>query len=224
MPLISQKRLEKEAFIIDAAEAVFFSKGFANAKMENVAEKAGMSKGSVYFYFKSKDDLYMAITYRAFLLLIDMYRKVLDNHKHKDGRSRVIEILNAYIGFSEKHFHYHEALFNYMSLIRNINKSGSEKQGRHIGVGDGLYFDKIKDVHNLPVDIVVHEIAMGKKDGSITNEHKAEMIYLTAWALVSGYIKLSIYGGKGRESIHHVSLADWKTYIIEVAAKILDGT
>ena len=220
--MISKKRQQKEAAIIDAAEMVFFSSGFANAKMEDVAEKVGMSKGSLYFYFKSKEDLYMAITFRAFKLLTDLYYQVIAENKDKDGRDRVIAILSAYLSFSEKHFHYHEALFNYMSLVRNITMGNWGRKAVQ-GVKDSLYFIKIQDIHNLPVDIVVKEINEGKKDGSIANHQKSEMIYLTAWAIISGYIKLSMYGGRERGTIYHVGLAEWKAYIIDIAGSILDG-
>jgi TetR/AcrR family transcriptional regulator len=47
--------------ILDAAKEVFFEKGFKNAAMESIAYKAGVSKGTVYFYFKTKEDLYMSM-------------------------------------------------------------------------------------------------------------------------------------------------------------------
>ena len=74
---ISTKRNIKENSIIDAAEKVFSKQGFANTKMEDVAKALGMSKGTIYFYFNSKENLYMAITYRAFQALIEAFYIVL---------------------------------------------------------------------------------------------------------------------------------------------------
>lgn len=47
--------------IIEAAIAVVRNAGFANARMDDIAGEAGVSKGLLYRYFKSKDDLILAI-------------------------------------------------------------------------------------------------------------------------------------------------------------------
>lgn len=44
--------------ILDAAETVFGEQGFARAKLEDVARQAGISKGTVYRYFESKEALF----------------------------------------------------------------------------------------------------------------------------------------------------------------------
>ena len=40
--------------ILDAAESVFFDKGYNHAKMDDVAEKAELSKGTLYLILKAK--------------------------------------------------------------------------------------------------------------------------------------------------------------------------
>jgi AcrR family transcriptional regulator len=57
---------ERTSQIISAAEGVFSKKGFAEARMDDIAEKTGLSKGTLYNYFKSKDDLIIAILDRIF--------------------------------------------------------------------------------------------------------------------------------------------------------------
>ncbi len=47
--------------ILAAAEKVFGDCGYAQATMEAVAERAGVSKGSLYNYFRSKRDLFLAV-------------------------------------------------------------------------------------------------------------------------------------------------------------------
>jgi AcrR family transcriptional regulator len=51
--------------VLDAALAVFVEKGYAAAKMDEVARRAGVSKGTVYLYFPSKEALIEAIVRRA---------------------------------------------------------------------------------------------------------------------------------------------------------------
>jgi AcrR family transcriptional regulator len=46
--------------LLDAAERVFFARGFHGASLEAVAEEAGLTKGAVYSQFESKADLFLA--------------------------------------------------------------------------------------------------------------------------------------------------------------------
>ena len=54
-------RNEKKNLIIRAAIRVFSKMGFARSKMIQVAEAAGIGKGTIYEYFKSKEDLIAAV-------------------------------------------------------------------------------------------------------------------------------------------------------------------
>lgn len=51
--------------VLDAAIAVFAQKGYARTKMDDIAKAAGISKGTVYLYFPSKDALVEGIVRRA---------------------------------------------------------------------------------------------------------------------------------------------------------------
>ena len=64
MPRIVDKEA-KRAEIIDAAIDVFSRKGFQGAAVDDIAGAAGVSKGTVYGYFESKEDLFFA-TFAAF--------------------------------------------------------------------------------------------------------------------------------------------------------------
>ena len=57
---------ERKNQIINAAEGVFTEKGFDQARMDDIAEETGLSKGTLYLYFKSKNDLIIAILDRMF--------------------------------------------------------------------------------------------------------------------------------------------------------------
>jgi AcrR family transcriptional regulator len=51
----------RPAEILDAALTVFSARGFAAAKLDDVAKEAGVSKGTLYLYFKSKEALFEAM-------------------------------------------------------------------------------------------------------------------------------------------------------------------
>lgn len=66
-----QQKEAKHAALIDAALRVFSRDGYAAAKMDDVALEAGVSKGTVYLYFESKERLFEAMVKAKMLPMLD---------------------------------------------------------------------------------------------------------------------------------------------------------
>ncbi|MEA3350315.1 MAG: TetR/AcrR family transcriptional regulator [Chloroflexota bacterium] len=62
-PDVSEERTNQ---ILNAASDVFSRLGFHKARVNDIAEEAGLSKGTLYWYFKSKDDIINALLDRLF--------------------------------------------------------------------------------------------------------------------------------------------------------------
>lgn len=62
-PDVSEERKNQ---IMNAAEKIFTRKGLDDARMDDIAGETGLSKGTLYLYYKSKDDLIIAILDRIF--------------------------------------------------------------------------------------------------------------------------------------------------------------
>ena len=75
-----RERLYKQDLIIKAAEKVFMSKGFENATMEDIAEEAEFSKGTLYFYFQSKNELCLSIVLRGLRIIVSEFEKVVSKN------------------------------------------------------------------------------------------------------------------------------------------------
>ena len=76
MPIVVDKE-RKRAEILEAAMAVFASKGFHRAKMEEVAAAAGIGKGTIYEYFTSKPQLLQSLHGHMLGKLKDYYGEKL---------------------------------------------------------------------------------------------------------------------------------------------------
>jgi AcrR family transcriptional regulator len=61
MPPARSKKRNREADVIDAAIEVFFEKGYPAASIQDVADRVGVLKGSLYYYIESKEDLLFRI-------------------------------------------------------------------------------------------------------------------------------------------------------------------
>ena len=62
-PKFRRRKAERPAEIVSAALEVFAEKGFAAAKLDEIAKRAGVSKGALYLYFETKEDLFRAVVH-----------------------------------------------------------------------------------------------------------------------------------------------------------------
>lgn len=61
MPDAAPRRADKRELITEAAIEVFADKGFNQARVSDVAKRAGVADGTIYLYFKNKEDLLLSI-------------------------------------------------------------------------------------------------------------------------------------------------------------------
>jgi AcrR family transcriptional regulator len=61
----TRRKQARPGEILDAALKVFAEKGFAAARMEDIAGKAGVTKGTIYLYFESKEAVFKALVREA---------------------------------------------------------------------------------------------------------------------------------------------------------------
>ncbi len=99
-PDVSEERKNQ---ILNAAERIFTQKGLDEARMDDIAGETGLSKGTLYLYFKSKDVLIIAILDRIFQGVF----KQLD--ARKDNQLRASEAISQ---FTE------EAIRDYKRMMR----------------------------------------------------------------------------------------------------------
>jgi len=64
-PKFRRRKAERPTEIVQAAMAVFAERGFAGAKLDEIAARAGVSKGALYLYFETKEDLFRAVVRQA---------------------------------------------------------------------------------------------------------------------------------------------------------------
>ncbi|WP_426528844.1 TetR/AcrR family transcriptional regulator [Bradyrhizobium sp. McL0615] len=65
VPKWRRRKDDRPAEIISAAIDIFAEKGFAAAKLDDVAKRAGIAKGTLYRYFETKDDMFRAVVQQA---------------------------------------------------------------------------------------------------------------------------------------------------------------
>lgn len=92
MPKVSQEHfIKRRNEILEAAKRVFLKKGFEPATMKDVVEESGMSRGGVYQYFSSTEEMLEALHERQTNIFTEYLSTLLDNHETVWGA------LNAYL-------------------------------------------------------------------------------------------------------------------------------
>lgn len=122
MGIPERKEREKEQRreeIINAAQKIFFEKGLQNATMDEIAEAAELSKGTLYLYYGSKEDLYLAVMLRGFDLLSEMCRESIA--KAPSTVEALWRLGLTYYEFSQKHG-------NFFRMFHFFQNPGLHKQ------------------------------------------------------------------------------------------------
>lgn len=93
-----EKRARQE-LILNAAQEVFLSKGFEQTTIEDIADKAELSKGTLYLYFKSKEDLYVAVFLDGLEHLYQQINSLRDEFGTTDTDILLKNLLDIYYDF-----------------------------------------------------------------------------------------------------------------------------
>ena len=90
--------------IVTAALTLFADRGFAATKLEDVARAAGISKGTVYLYFPTKEDLFRAVVRQELLPNLADVEAMLDRHQGPTGdllrmmANRMLQVMDSEVG------------------------------------------------------------------------------------------------------------------------------
>jgi TetR/AcrR family transcriptional regulator len=182
-----EKRRRKET-ILDAAESVILSKGMESAHMNEIAERAELSKGTLYLYFKNKNELYLGLCERGSEQLNSLMAKVLASDK--TGLEMVREIGAAYIGFVQEHPHYFDA-FMYFEAYTDSEELANSEIGRRC------------DEHlNEAIAYITRALQLGMHDGTISDEFDPKKLAIQIWGATRGLIQMTHLESSG----HHFSV------------------
>ena len=122
-----QKKAESRKRILEAARDVFFRDGFMSANLDEMAEKAGVAKGTLYRYFESKADLYVAVLTNNYEIFLE--QMVEAGKQGETGAERVRSIARWYFDHWMNHPDYFQIFWavDNESVIGELPKDVLEK-------------------------------------------------------------------------------------------------
>ena len=181
MSVSERRRKEKEIrrkAIIKAAKKVFAKTGFFNATMDNIAIESQLSKGTLYLYFKNKDDLYASILCDGMKLV----GKILENIDTINNRFEDILVAYgiAYYEFSEEY----PDLFKIMLDIHTGEFIKLENVADETMTEIKNYEEKIFSKH-------MKVLQKGIENGYINNDVNSCYATTMLWSIITGAVMLS---------------------------------
>lgn len=187
-----REKEERRATILTAAEKVFVSKGVGLATMDDIAREAELSKGTLYLYFDSKDELFLEIAVRAVREIVDLF--VAAEAHGGTGYERIRRLLEAYIAFATDHSDRFLVAVGWMSSDPG-SVAGSERFGEY------------KRLVGEAFTLAGSALDAGKADGSIRAELDTATLVAQMWGASLGVLSLELNATEvGRRVPAEVSL------------------
>ncbi len=123
-PDVSEKRRNQ---ILDAATNIFNQFGLHNARVDDIAQEAGLSKGTLYWYFKSKDEIIIAILSRLFERELSKLRQL--QYSNKPAKEQLQQFLDFTIEDLRSWLKFVPVAYEFLGLIfRQTFVQGAFKQ------------------------------------------------------------------------------------------------
>jgi len=133
--------------ILDAAESVFARKGYYETRMDDIALKAELAKGTLYYYFKSKDEIYVH-------LLETESKKVYEGIKARlAGKTTAREILTEVMNFSVEYFEVNLSFLKiFMPCMFGLIQIGNSEALRRSRRSFDLHGEYVRDALHKALD------------------------------------------------------------------------
>ena len=153
---------DKRTQILYAAIEIFAKEGLERGKIADIAKQAGIGKGTIYEYFKSKDEIFSAI----------------ENQMVNDGLAQVEQLINSKKSPTEKieemanyNINIHEVMGD--SIIIFAEMWAQHSRGQWHGHKNSIFTDMYTSYHNAIKEILANGIEIGEfremnKDGVAT--------------------------------------------------------
>lgn len=159
--------------LLAAAEVEFSTKGLAGARVDVIAEQAAANKRMLYYYFGSKEDLYLAVLERAYGAMRETERKLDFTH---------LAPLDAIRTLVEFKFDYCQDHQQIIALLAGENMLGAKHLKRS---------KRLRDMNRSLVDSLRTVLDAGEKNGDIRPGMDPLHLYISMSALSYFYFSNS---------------------------------
>jgi TetR/AcrR family transcriptional regulator len=190
-----RKRAEREDRILKAAEELILTKGYAGTTIDEIADRADVSKGAVYLHYRTKDDIYFSIVSIALETMRDMFQDAAQ------GKECGLDKFQA-IGYS--FYEYTKRYPSYSNIIYDVNSP----KPCHTLASEG----RCQSLNEEIGRIMVVSIEAGMKDGSIRSDVDPMAAAIIISSSLQGLLRTVL---SNREFVEAIGLDE--KYLVDVS-------
>jgi len=159
-----------QALILLAARDEFSSHGLAGARVDRIAERTGLNKRLIYYYFGSKDDLFLAV-------LENVYADIREAEKGLHLRD--LPPAEAIARLTEFTWNYYLEHPEFITLLNSANLH----QGRHLGKSQ-----RVLEMNSPLIQTLAEILERGRRDGVLRGGIDPVQLYISIAALAYFYL------------------------------------
>jgi len=171
----AREKAQRRREILHAARQEFFERGFHTPTVDDVAARAEVSKGTIYLYFVSKEEILAHLLLEGLELLLDDMRAIHEPNP-SCPESTLESLANAYLRFCQ-------ANPNYFRLIMAFDRGRFEES-----ISSKLY-QKVLNKSLQGLNLLADTIELGRASG-IFKTDDAWQAAGTVWAALNGVLVL----------------------------------
>jgi AcrR family transcriptional regulator len=139
---MANKTQNTEEKILEAAKTVFHRKGFEGARMQEIADEAGINKALLHYYFRTKENLFDAVFKAAFGEIFAKLFMTVDADVPLDKKLK--NLISEYIGFLQKNSY----IPGFILAEMNQNPEKIIDVFKSAPVSPSMLFERMKDFIN----------------------------------------------------------------------------
>jgi len=171
-----REKEERRRSILHAARTVFLEEGFHRATVDSIAERAEVSKGTVYLYFESKEAILARLLLEGLETLLGYLEEAYAPDRPLEAEERLRRLGWAYLQFFQREPHYFRFL---MAMDR----------GRFRDAVSPQTYQEVLQASLEGLNWVVRAVEQGIEEGTFRccDAHQAAA---TLWATLNGVLQL----------------------------------
>ena len=168
----AREKEERKKQILDAARSLLFAEGLLATSINKIAKLAELGMGTLYFYFKSKEEIFAALQQEGIALLYGEIKGVLKGEGSSELRLRAIA--RVYLDFSRDKKDYFD-IINYFLASPKVVFAPSLKE-------------QIDEQGNKVISLIIETVNKGIFDGMF-KEVDSRRFALLFWAALHGLVQ-----------------------------------
>jgi len=170
--------MNKKNIILEGAARLFSEKGFRETPMTEISRATGAAEGTIFYHFKNKEELFVAI-------LEDFKKNIIEEFRNYEGQAEFKTGLDMLEGGISFYFHLAGTMEDRFLLLHRHDLY-ELAEVNPIGRGH------LEEIFTYFLDIIEQAVSRGQEDGSIRKADTRKMAWII-FSMVDGLVRFNTF-------------------------------